>query len=62
MLEHEVALAFCSKIDYMPKSIELRSRDEGGQSFLDQKDLKLFLHHIWIVLAVWEVTRFCGYM
>ena len=34
--------AFCSKINHIPKSIGLRSGEDGGQSFFDQKDLKLW--------------------
>ena len=42
--ECDTAQAFLSKMDHIPKSIELRSGEEGGQSFFDQKDLKLSLH------------------
>ena len=37
----------------------LGSGDEGGHSSSNQKDLKLFLHQIWTVLAVWEVAPSC---
>ena len=59
MLEHKAVQAFCSKIDHMPKSMGLRSREEGGQNSLGQKDLTLFLQRIWTVLAMWEVAPFC---
>ena len=42
--ECDTAQAFLSKMDHIPKSIGLRSGEEGGQSFFDQKDLKLSLH------------------
>ena len=37
--ECDTAQSFLSKMDHIPKSIELRSREEGGQSSFDQKDL-----------------------
>ena len=42
--ECDTAQAFLSKMDHIPKSIGLRSGEEGGQSSFDQKDLKLSLH------------------
>ena len=36
--------AFLSKMDHIPKSIGLRSGEEGSQSSFDKKDLKLSLH------------------
>ena len=42
--EYDTAKAFLSKMDHIPKSIGLRSGEEGGQSSFDQKDLKLSLY------------------
>ena len=42
--ECDTAQVFLSKMDNIPKSIGLRSGEEGGQSSFDQKDLKLSLH------------------
>ena len=39
-LEGDWEQASCSKIDYIPKFIGLRSGEDGGQSSFDQKDLK----------------------
>ena len=42
--ECDTAQVFLSKMDHIPKSIGLRSREEGGQSSFDQKDFLLSLH------------------
>ena len=54
-----LAQAFLSKMDYMEKSMGLRSGEEGGHKVLSQKLFKFVSHQFWDILAVCELAPSC---
>ena len=56
-LECDWEQAFCFKIDHIPKSIWLRSGEDGDQSFFHQKDLKSRKEKSMVKLSVPPVIK-----
>ena len=50
---------FCSNIEHIPKSVRLRSDEEGGHHYLNQRPLKFLWLQAWAILAVWAVASSC---